>query len=107
MKEKDIYKIAKRRAYAKMAFYIHLAAFIFTNLLLSAINLTFSPAFLWFIFPLFGGALGVGIHGLVTFLGANNFKARLIETEMKKLTNNFNSSRPELTWKEMPDWREQ
>jgi hypothetical protein len=86
MKEDKIYKIAKRRAAAKIGFYIHLAAFVTFISVQAAINLIFTPQFLWFLFPFFGWGIGLTIHGAIVFIALNaDLKRRMIEREMRVL----------------------
>lgn len=86
MDEKKLQKEAKKRLAAKLSFYIHGAVFVPTILLLAFINLTITPRFLWFLFPLAGWGLGVLIHGLIVFVALNrNLKKHLIEKEMNRL----------------------
>ncbi len=88
MENPEAYKRAKKRVEAKIGFYIHLAVYVGVNLLLVIINLTSSPQYLWFIWPLFGWGIGVFFHGLSVFVFSGErfkaVKARMIEGEMKK-----------------------
>ena len=88
MEREETYKRAKRRVEAKIGFYIHLAVYIGVNILLLIINLTTSPQYLWFIWPLLGWGIGLFFHGLSVFVFLNRrfqgMKDRMIEEEMKK-----------------------
>ncbi len=79
----DMYKRAYREMTLeeeKMGVYVHLTVFVFVNAFLIFLNLTFSPAVLWFVFPLIGWGIGLTIH----FLGVFYFgKSHLIEKEAK------------------------
>ena len=46
----------------KKGFRIHRLVFACVIPLLALINLTFSPEFIWFIFPLIGWGMGLAIH---------------------------------------------
>ena len=85
MEQKDLLRIARRRAAAKFGFMIHLTVFVAVNALLYAINQGTSPGVSWFAFPLGGWGLGLAIHGLVVFLSSSGLRERMIEGEMKKL----------------------
>ena len=65
-----------------MAFYVHLAVYLFVNALLIAINLlTSAGERLWFQWPLLGWGIGVFVHAIVTSVrrkGAG-MKRRMIE----------------------------
>ena len=69
-----------------MGFFIHLAVYIVVNVLLIIINISTSPQYLWFKWPLIGWGIGVIFHGIGVFVlsGGSNIKERLIEKEMKK-----------------------
>lgn len=86
MKEDKIYKLAKRRAYAKIVFYIHFAVYALVIAAVAIINLTFTPQFWWFLFPALGWGIGLGIQGAIVFIALNtDLKRRLIENEMRRL----------------------
>jgi hypothetical protein len=84
----EAYERAKKRVEAKIGFYIHLAVYVGVNLLLLMINLTRSPQYLWFKWPLFGWGIGVFFHGLSVFVFPGRrleaVKEKMIEKEMKK-----------------------
>jgi len=88
MSDSEAYEEAKKRVEAKIGFFIHLAVYVGVNLLLIIINLTSSPQYLWFRWPLFGWGIGVFFHGLSVFAFSGRrlkaVKARMIEREMKK-----------------------
>lgn len=85
MEQRDLLRIARRRAAAKFGFMIHLTVFVSVNALLYFINQSTSPGVSWFAFPLGGWSLGLAIHGLVVFLASSGLRERMIEGEMKKL----------------------
>jgi hypothetical protein len=86
----EAYERAKKRVEAKVGFYIHLAVYVGVNLLLIIINLTRSPQYLWFKWPLLGWGIGLFFHGLSVFVFSGGrfeaIKERMIEEEMKKKT---------------------
>jgi len=88
MQEPEAYQRASKRVEAKIGFYIHLAVYVGVNLLLVIINLTTSPEYLWFKWPLFGWGIGVFFHGMSVFVFSGSkfkgIKERMIEEEMKK-----------------------
>src|SRR3954452_3137517 len=77
---------AKKVVRAKMAFYIHLAAYAVVNASLVAINLATSPGHLWFKWPVLGWGVGVLAHAVLTFALARGpgIGRRMIEREMRK-----------------------
>ena len=88
MADSEAYERAKKRVEAKMGFYIHLAVYVGVNLLLILINLSRSPQYLWFKWPLLGWGVGVLFHGLSIFVfTSGRFRAakeKMIEKEMRK-----------------------
>lgn len=71
---------------AKVGFYIHLSVYIAVNLLLIIVNLTTSPEYLWFRWPLMGWGIGLFFHaiGVFVFSGRSLVTEQMIEKEMKK-----------------------
>ena len=77
---------ARKMAKAKVEFKIHLINYIAVNSLLAIINLTLTPGYIWFIWPLLGWGIGIILHALrVYFFGTTSIKERMIERELKKL----------------------
>ena len=89
MGDQEAYERAKSRVEAKLGFFIHLAVYIVVNGLLIIINMSTSPKYLWFIWPLIGWGIGVIFHGLGVFFltSGAGIKERFIEKEMKKQTS--------------------
>jgi hypothetical protein len=88
MDNQEAYRRAKRRVAAKMAFYIHLAAYLAVNFLLLVINVATSTRYFWFKWPLIGWGVGVGIHALVTYVlpKRSALSERMIQQEMARQT---------------------
>ena len=86
MNDQQAYEKAKSRVEARIGFFIHLAVYIVVNGLLIIINITTSPQYLWFIWPLLGWGIGLVFHGIGVFFvtGGSKIKERMIEKEMKK-----------------------
>ena len=86
MENQEAYERAKKRVEAKIGFYIHLSVYIAVNILLIIVNISTSPQYLWFKWPLIGWGIGVFSHGLGVFVftGGSAIKDQMIEREMKK-----------------------
>ena len=88
MENQEAYRRAKRRAEAKIGFYIHLAVYVGVNILLIIINLSTSPEYLWFKWPLLGWGIGLFFHGMSIFVFSGKkiegIKEKMIEKEMKR-----------------------
>ena len=77
---------ARKRIRVLQGFYWHLASFIAVNLFLLAINLLTSPGTLWFLFPLLGWGIGLGIHSAVLFMGKDWEERKMEELTGLKTT---------------------
>ena len=76
---------ARRRAGAKMGWYIHATVYVLVNLFL--VILASSRVQDWAMYPLLGWGLGLLIHGAVVFFVApgGNLYDRLLDRERKSL----------------------
>ena len=81
----DIDRIARRRAGAKMGFFIHAAVYIIVNLMLMTLAAMSDRH--WAVFPAFGWGLGLAIHGAVVFLvtGGGGLHDKLVRQERSRL----------------------
>ena len=88
MEDRKAYNEARRRVGAKVGFYLHLAIYVATNIVLIAINLAATPQHLWFWWPLLGWGIGVFFHGIAVFALSENapMMKRMIDKEMKART---------------------
>ncbi|MBK7654157.1 MAG: 2TM domain-containing protein [Betaproteobacteria bacterium] len=81
----DINTLARRRAGAKLGFYIHASVYVLVNAFL--IYLSMSHDRNWHFGPLLGWGLGLAIHGFKVFMASpgSSIFDRMVETERKKL----------------------
>lgn len=81
---KDLERLARRRAGAKLGWYIHAGVYIAVNLLLAVLSATSGRH--WAVFPALGWGLGLAIHGIVVFLvaGGGVFE-NMVERERRQL----------------------
>lgn len=86
MENQEAYQRAKKRVKAKLGFYIHLAVYMFVNTAVIVINMSTSPGYFWFIWPLLGWGIGVFFHGVEVFVfsGGSSVMEKMIEKEMEK-----------------------
>jgi hypothetical protein len=79
-------QLARKRAGAKLGWYIHAAVYLLVNLLLVALSV--SSGRHWAVFPLLGWGLGLAVHGAVVFLltGGAGLHERLVQQERERLT---------------------
>lgn len=86
MKNQKSQETALKGAKAKVEFRIHLINYFVINTILAVINLTVTPEYMWFVWPLLGWGIGIIFHALkVFYLGNTSIKERMIEKEMKRL----------------------
>ena len=76
---------ARRRAGAKMGWYIHAGVYIAVNLVLATLSAMSGRH--WAIYPALGWGLGLAIHGVVVFLatGGAGLHERLVAQERRRL----------------------
>ena len=84
--ETNIERLARKRAGAKLSWYIHASVFIIVNLLLAMLSALSDRH--WAVFPAFGWGIGLLVHGAVVFLstGGGGLHERLVQQERKRLT---------------------
>lgn len=59
------------RAKAKVEFRIHLINYVVINTILAVINLTLTPEYIWFQWPLLGWGIGIILHGIKVHFSTN------------------------------------
>jgi hypothetical protein len=81
----SIERQARRRAGAKMGWYIHAFAYLAVNLLLAVLSAASGRH--WAVYPALGWGLGLAIHGIVVFLvtGGGGLYERLVAQERRQL----------------------
>lgn len=85
--DEEIDRLARRRAGAKLGWYIHAAVYLAVNLFLFALSEHGWGARRWTWFPALGWGLGLVLHGISVFvLGAGtSLRERLVERERDRL----------------------
>ncbi len=81
----DLDRLARRRAGARMGWYVHALVFLAVNAALATLSL--SSGRHWAIYPALGWGLGLTIHGLVVWLvlGGGGLQQRLVTQERERL----------------------
>ena len=84
--DRELERLARKRAGAKMGWYIHATVYIAVNLML--VMLSAMSGRHWAVFPAFGWGIGLAVHGLVVFLvtGGAGLHDRLVQQERNRLT---------------------
>ncbi len=83
----EIERLARRRAGAKLGWYIHASLYVLVNLFIFAISRYGFGSRPWSIYPLFGWGVGLALHGVAVFvLGAGGgLRERLVQKERERL----------------------
>ena len=86
MEKQEAYNRAKKRLEAKQGFYVHAVTYVAVMVMLAIINLTTSPDYLWFLWPLAGWGIGLLFNGLAVFgiVGKPVITEEMIQKEMGK-----------------------
>lgn len=85
MKNQNSPQTAQSRAKAKVEFRIHIINYFVINTILAVINLTMTPEYIWFKWPLLGWGIGIIFHALSVFYSENtSIKERMSEEDMNK-----------------------
>jgi hypothetical protein len=85
----EIDKLARKRAGAKLGWYIHATVYVLVNLFLFAMSRYGLGTRNWSLAPLLGWGLGLALHGIsVWFLGAGgSFRERMVQRERDQITH--------------------
>ena len=69
MTPEDLDQLARRRANAKLGWYLHAIAFVLVNALIFAMSRYAFGTRPWSVYPLLGWGLGLVLHGVSVFRG--------------------------------------
>ena len=81
--EQEMRSKAIRRVRTKLGFYWHLLCFTLVNIALVAINLHYTPAHLWFVWPLGAWGAGLVLHAFAIFSGRGVTEG-MIQAEIRR-----------------------
>jgi hypothetical protein len=83
----EIDRLARKRAGAKLGWYIHATVYVVVNAFLLAISTLGFGHRPWALFPLFGWGIGLALHGISVFILAKGgaFREGLVERERERL----------------------
>ena len=87
LSEEEIERIARKRAGAKLGWYIHALVFVLVNLFLFGMSRYGFGQRPWSVYPLLGWGVGLALHGISVFmLGKGTpFRERLVQRERERL----------------------
>lgn len=79
--------LARRRAGAKLGWYVHAIAFVLVNTLLFAMSRYAFGTRPWSVYPLLGWGLGLVLHGVSVFLlgSGSGLRERMVQREREAL----------------------
>ena len=83
----DIDRLARRRAGAKLGWYVHAIFFVLVNTVIFAISRYGFGQRPWSVFPLLGWGLGLALHGVSVFaLGSgSSLRERMVQKERERI----------------------
>ena len=83
----EIDALARRRAGAKLGWYVHATVYVLVNLVIFAMSRYAFGTRPWSVFPLLGWGLGLALHGVSVFvLGAGSgLRERLVQRERERI----------------------
>ena len=87
LSEDDIERIARKRAGAKLGWYVHATVFVLVNLGMFAFAYFGFARRPWSMAPVLGWGAGLLLHGISVFILANGspLRARLLQRERERL----------------------
>lgn len=81
---RDLERLARRRAGAKMGWYVHAGVYVAVNLTLAMLSAM--SGHYWAVFPAAGWGIGLAVHGVVVFLlTGSGLQERLVQQERNRL----------------------
>jgi len=83
----DIDRLARKRAGAKLGWYLHTLVYVLVNLVLFAMSRHGWGQRPWSVFPLLGWGLGLALHGVSVFLlgTGSGLRERMVRRERERL----------------------
>lgn len=83
----DIERLARKRAGAKLGWYLHLTVYVLVNGVLFAMSRYGFGTRPWSVFPLLGWGLGVVLHGVSVFVlgSGSGLRERMVQKERERL----------------------
>lgn len=96
LNQDPIERLARKRAGAKLGWYMHAGIYLLVNLLL--ITLSAASGRHWAVFPAVGWGIGLAVHGAMVFVlaGGSGLHDRMVQAERDRL-NAAQGNRPQAT----------
>jgi hypothetical protein len=83
--DQELRKMAERHVDAKQGFRIHATVYVLVNVGLATLNLVTSPHVWWFVWPLLGWGIGLGVHAWAVYGGMGAAREEAIARELRRL----------------------
>ena len=83
-----IERLARKRAGAKLGWYLHSSVYVLVNLLL--ITLSAASGRHWAVYPALGWGVGLAVHGVVVFLlgSGSGWHEHMVQKEREQIARN-------------------
>jgi hypothetical protein len=83
----DIDRLARRRAGAKLGWYVHAAFYVLVNAGVFAMSRYGFGQRPWSVFPLLGWGLGLALHGVAVFVlgSGSSLRERMVQKERERI----------------------
>ncbi len=90
----EIDRLARKRAGAKLAWYIHATLYVLVNLLIFSMSQYAFGSRPWSLGPLLGWGLGLVLHGISVFVlgGGSALRERMVQRERERIERNQRGS---------------
>ncbi len=88
LRPEDIERLARKRAGAKLGWYIHASLYVLVNLAVFAMSTHGFGHRPWSLLPLLGWGLGLVLHGVSVFLIGAGLRERMVQKERERLQRN-------------------
>lgn len=83
--EQERYQRARTRVQQLRNFYVHVAVYLFVNLLLLLINLLTDRYSLWFYWPLIGWSIAIAVHAFLVYGIGGNWEKEWEERKIRQI----------------------
>ena len=92
LSDQEIERLARKRAGAKLGWYVHLTVYLLVNALLFVIASQGAGNRQWSIYPALGWGLGLVLHGVSVFMlgTGGSFRESLVQKERERLQRDRN-----------------
>ncbi len=92
----NIERLARRRAGAKLGWYVHATLYVLVNIVIFAMSKYAFGDRPWSVFPLLGWGLGVALHGVSVFVlgSGSGLRERMVQKERERLQRQHGPGNP-------------